>query len=102
MKLSEKGKRWLRRLDLAVMVWWTAYMTARLFFPKYYPQTDISDTITMLGGFLMTFMAPWLKIYEVRDVPKEDLIWMKRIRYGLFMWPLLFDMAYQCYLLFLK
>ncbi len=71
-------------------------------FPKYYPQTDISDTITMLGGFLMTFMAPWLKIYEVRDVPKEDLIWMKRIRYGLFMWPLLFDMAYQCYLLFLK
>ncbi len=102
MKIREKWKRWLRRLDLAVMVWWAAYDTARMFFPKNYPPTETSDTVTIFGMIGFTMLAGWLKIYESEEVPEEDLRWMVRIRYGLFMWPICFGIIYQFYLWFLK
>lgn len=88
MKLSEKGKRWLRRLDLAVMVWWAAYMTARLFFPKYYPYTEIPDLLTFFGTLGFMLVTGCLKIYESEEVPEEDLRWMARIQTWLFMLPI--------------
>ena len=102
MKLSEKWKRWLRRLDLAVMVWWAAYDTARLFFPKNYPPTETSDTVTIFGMIGVTILAGWLKIYESEEIPKEDLRWMMRIRTWLFMCPMVVGIIYELYLLYPK
>lgn len=102
MKLSEKWKRWLRRLDLVIMIWWAAYDSARMFFPKYYPYIEMPDMITFFGTLGWIGVSGWLKIYESEEVPEEDLRWMRRIRAGLYMLPLLVGIIYDLYLLYPK
>ena len=98
MKLSEKWKRWLRRLDLAVMVWWAAYIPPRWYFQRYCPPMPVLDAITILCGAGFSMLTRWLKVYESAEEPEEEMRWLVRMRTGLYLWPFLIGMIYALYL----
>lgn len=103
MKLSEKWKRWLRRLDLAVMVWWAAYMSIRMCSPRNYPYMKRPDAIVFFSMFFASMLVGWLKVYEpTEEEPEEEMRWLVRIRTWLLMCPMVVALIYELYLLYPK